>query len=253
MQSVFDLSTAELIRGFNFISKVCAAELDEITINPTDRIITSANDGEYFWEKVKRVSNSDKAMGILDAGYKRMYRLHFGKKDEFNEIDIRIYISNLESENNRYVSFLREVKFTKDQVASINMVIPDLSIMTESETISKNMKVFKTIYNIFRCFLNANHDPLICGCGTLITDINFPMAESANNYIKDLSRIFTLLTGLFPEGFVPDHEMSDRLIKIAETMYQDRTLIDRAREGHIIIMGVNCFKLLEYMERIGGE
>lgn len=245
MQSLFNLTTGNLIQGFNFISKICAAELGEINILPTDRIITSAVDAEYFWERAKNGANVPMAIGILNAGYKRVYRTHFSE-DPYSIINFRIYISNMGSKNSKYVSFLKETKFTKDQTMSINIVIPDLGYVTGDETISKDMRIYKIICNIFNYFLSINHDPFfyVMEAGTSTFD------KSIIKYISKLSSVFTLMTGLFPEGFVPDNEMSEDLIDLSDDMF--RTLTGRSREGHAIIKESEDL-LLDYMFKISND
>ena len=151
----------------------------------------------------------------------------------------------MDSEN-KYVSFLKEAKFTKDQTMSINIVIPDLSYVTGDETISKDMRIYKIIYNIFNYFLNISHDPFFYGMETDASTFN----KSIIKYISKLSSVFTLMTGLFPEGFIPDHKMSEDLIDISDDMF--RTLTGRSREGHAIIKESEDL-LLDYMSKISND
>lgn len=247
MQSLFNLTTGDLVRGFNFISKICAAELGEINILPTDRIVTSACDADYLWNRAKNAENDH--VEFLNAGYKRVYRTHFGGNESYDDMDFHIYISNLD--NSYSVLYLREAKFTKDQQASINVIIPDLSKVVGDKIVSKDMIIYKVIYNIFNYFLNINHDPCICGSGTAILHEVSALNKSSISYIRKLSSVFTLLTGLFPEEFVPEQEMSQELINISDTMFHDQTLIGRAKEGHVVIMGVGGYHLFDYLYEIG--
>lgn len=255
MQSIFDLTSSDLVRAFNFISKVCAAELGEINILSTDRIIRSIG-ADYFWDRAKRSGNSKLSMEILNAGYKRVYSIHLGEENSCIEFDFRIYISSSNYENKFSVVYLKNPRFTKDQEVSINIIIPDLSEVTESEISSKHIKIFNIINNIFMCFLNVNHDPLICGMGTVVGfDSGINNSSINYKYIKDLSFIFTLLTGLFPEEFVPADEVDGTnkdLISISDTMFRDQELIGRAREGHVIIIDHDQL-LFDYMIDIGNR
>ena len=58
------------------------------------------------------------------------------------------------------------------------------------------------------------------------------------------------MTGLFPEGFIPDHKMSEDLIDISDDMF--RTLTGRSREGHAIIKESEDL-LLDYMSKISND
>lgn len=251
MQSIFDITTDNLIKGINFISKVCAAELGEINILPTDRIISSAmnKDTEFFWDRALNTEQYRPSIEYLKAGYKRVYRTILRNENvQYNDdTDFRIYVSNIEGDTR--VSVLNEIKITKDQTSNINIIIPNLYYVKGNENIDKDQCLFIIIKNIFAFFLKANRNSYECGNRGLSVLNIFNVSKKMNKFINDFASVFAILTGLFPDDFAPN-KMSRKLLTLSEIMFKNEKLMSKAKDGYMIINNTKDYLFIDYMNMI---
>lgn len=203
MVSVLDIETEDLIRGFNFISRVFAAELGEAEISPTDRITASAQNimTETLWERMCARRTKDDLKDLLDRSYRRCYRFTC-KKSKLGEslFDFRIYVANFTiEESDRVISYGIPL-FTTDQDNVVLVVIPNMSCKQVD-----NDRLFKVIRSVFTRLLYN------CRGYSKEEHVYF------KSFLELVIKFFALLTGLFPESFDPklEHYME------AEKLYQD--------------------------------